>query len=130
MPLHVGDVFYLDLTPHTSPSQSTMKKPHCVVIIMNPGKVANEAHRTINIVPLTSVKPQLWDAVNNRPRIFTHIAIEPQTYPRLTKRTLIKCEQIFTIDRDYFTDLRFQLSKADILKVREKMAYTIGFGST
>lgn len=125
--LFEGDVFFLDLTGHTGISQSTMKDSHYIAVIMNPRKLQNNSHKTIICVPMTSVSSGLWDLENNRPRIYTHHLIRPDRYPKLKNDTLIKCEQIYTINREYFTDYRFTLEKSDLIEVRRRMASIIGF---
>lgn len=125
-----GDVFFLDLTDHTGISKSTMKDPHYIAVVMNPRKLQNDNHKTIICVPMTSVSPGLWDAVNNRPRIFTHHLIKPDKYPELRNDTLIKCEQIYTINREYFTDYKFTLNKRDLVEVRKRMVNIIGYETT
>ncbi len=125
-----GDVFFLDLTKHTGISKSTMKKPHYIAVVMNPRKLSNDNHNTIICVPMTSVNPGLWDTVKNRPRIFTHHLITPGKYPELRNDTLIKCEQIYTINREYFTDYRFTLDSRDLKEVRKRMVSIIGYDET
>lgn len=122
-----GDVFFLDLTGHTGISESTMKDPHYIAVVMNPGKLLNENHRTIICVPMTSVKAKMWDEVKKRPRIYSHYLIEPEKYPELKNNTLIKCEQIYTINREYFSDYRFTLDKHDLHEVRKRMINIIGY---
>lgn len=125
-----GDVFFLDLTNHTGISKSTMKDPHYIAVVMNPRKLLNDNHKTIICVPMTSVNQELWDAAKNRPRIFTHHLIEPKKYPELRNDTLIKCEQIYTINREYFTDYRFTLDSRDLKEVRRRMVSIIGYDKT
>ena len=76
---------------------------------------------------MTSVKPQLWDETYNRPRIQSHYLISPDKYPELRNDTLIKCEHIYTIGREYFTDYRFTLDEQDIHEVRKRMINIIGY---
>lgn len=125
--LREGDVFFLDLTDHTGISQNTMKNPHYIAVIMNSRKLNNNKHKTIICVPMTSAHPQLWDAVNKRPRYNSHHLITPAKYPELKHDTLIKCEQIYTINREYFTDYRFTLDKEDLSEVRRRMVNMIGY---
>lgn len=122
-----GDVFFLDLTDHTGISKSTMKDPHYIAVVMNPRKLQNNNHKTIICVPMTSVRSGLWDQANDRPRIYTHHLIRPDKYPELKNDTLIKCEQIFTINREYFSDYRFTLDKHDLSEVRKRMVSIIGY---
>jgi len=125
--LREGDVFFLNLTKHTGVSRNTMKDPHYIAVIMNKRKLENYNHKTIICVPMTSVQPQLWDETNNRPRLQSHHLITTEKYPELTNNTLVKCEQIYTINREYFTDHRFTLDKQDIYEVRKRMINVIGY---
>ncbi len=125
--LHEGDVFFLDLTDHTGISQNTMKDPHYIAVIMNQRKLGNNNHKTIICVPMTSAHPNLWDAVKNRPHYNSHYLITPAKYPALKHDTLIKCEHIYTINREHFTDYRFTLDKHDLSEVRRRMINMIGY---
>ena len=122
-----GDVFFLDLTQHTGISKNTMKDLHYIAVVMNPRKLLNNNHSTIVCVPMTSLKPNLWDEDNNRPRIYSHYLIKPEKYPELRNNTLIKCEQIYTINREYFSDYRFTLERHDLQEVRKRMVNIIGY---
>ena len=104
-----------------------MKNPHYIAVIMNPRKLQNTKHKTIICVPMTSARANLWDTTNNRPRINSHYLITPAKYPELRNDTLIKCEQIYTINREYFTDFRFALDVQDISEVRKRMFSVIGY---
>jgi mRNA-degrading endonuclease toxin of MazEF toxin-antitoxin module len=127
--LKAGDVFLLNLTEHTGVSQNTIKKPHFVVIVMHPKKLENQNHKTIICVPMTSVHAGLWDFMHNRPRIQSHHCIAPGKYPKLRHDTLIKCEQIYTINREFFTDYHFTLDAHDLKDVRMRMFNIIGYGN-
>ena len=127
--LKEGDVFFLDLTDHTGISSNTMKEPHRIVIVMNPRKLSNTNHKTIICVPIESIRQTLWDAANNRPRIQSHYCISAGKYPELHHDSLIKCEQIYTINREYFTDYRFTLDTRDLKEIRVRMVYIIGYGN-
>ncbi|GAB7015222.1 type II toxin-antitoxin system PemK/MazF family toxin [Methanogenium cariaci] len=122
-----GDVFFLDLTTHTGISQNTMKDPHYIAVIMNPRKLQNTNHKTIICVPMTSARSNLWNENAGKPRVNSHHLITPAKYPELKHDTLIKCEQIYTINREYFTDYRFTLDKQDISEVRKRMFNIIGY---
>lgn len=127
--LKEGDVFFLDLTKHTGISQNTIKDPHFIVIVMHPRKLENPNHKTIICVPLTSVQSGLWDAAKNRPRMQSHHCISSKKYSTLRNDTVIKCEQIYTINRDFFTDYRFTLDAQDLKEVRMRMINIIGYGN-
>ena len=127
--LREGDVFFLDLTDHTGKSANTMKDPHRIVIVMNQRKLDNPAHKTIICVPIESNRATLWDAVNNRPRIHSHHCISATKYHELSHDSLAKCEQIYTINREFFTDYRFTLDSLDLKEVRIRMVNIIGYGN-
>ena len=127
--LKEGDVFFLDLTKHTGISQNTIKDPHFIVVVMHPKKLENQNHKTIICVPLTSVQSHLWDVINSRPRMQSHHCISSKKYSVLRNDTLIKCEQIYTINREFFTDYRFTLDAQDLKEVRMRMFNIIGYGN-
>ena len=122
-----GDVFFFDLTTHTGVSKHTLKGPHFVAVVMDQQKLSNERHNTIVCVPLTSAHPQLMNPEKGRPRIFSHHLISADKYPELAHDTLIKCEQIFTINREFFSEYRFTLDAADLFEVRRRMVSVIGY---
>lgn len=124
--LNEGEVYFFDLTDHTGISANTLKDPHFVAVIMNQKKLTNLNHKTIVCVPMTSKSPTLWDEANDRPRLYSHYSITPEKYRQLSHDTLIKCEQIYTINREFFTDYRFTLDKSDLMEVRRRMVHIIG----
>jgi hypothetical protein len=125
--LREGDVFFLDLTGHTGKSENTLKDPQWIVIVMNQRKLDNFGHKTIVCVPITSVGPTLWDTVNHRPRIQSHYCISAAKYHELHNDSLVKCEHIYTINREFFTDYRFTLDDLDLKEVRVRMVNIIGY---
>jgi uncharacterized protein YifN (PemK superfamily) len=127
--LREGDVFFLDLTGHTGKSVNTMKAPHRIVIVMNQRKLDNPGHKTIVCVPVTSVGPTLWDTANRRPRVQSHHCISAGKYHELEHDSLVKCEHIYTINREFFTDYRFTLDDQDLREVRVRMVNIIGYGN-
>ena len=127
--LKEGDVFFLDLTGHTGKSANTMKDPHRIVIVMNQRKLDNPGHKTIVCVPITSVGPTLWDTVNQRPRIQSHHCISAGKYRELRHDSLARCEHIYTINREFFTDYRFTLDDQDLREIRVRMVNIIGYGN-
>jgi len=127
--LKEGDVFFLDLSDHMGISQNTIKDPHFIVVVMHARKLENQNHKTIICVPLTSVQSGLWDAANNRPRMQSHHCISKKKYSALRNDTFIKCEQIYTINREFFTDYRFTLDAQDLKEVRMRMINIIGYGN-
>jgi len=127
--LREGDVFFLNLTDHTGKSANTMKDPHRVVIVMNQRKLDTPGHKTIICVPVTSIGPALWDAVHQRPRVQSHHCLSARKYRELCHDSLVKCEQIYTINREFFTDYRFTLDKPDLREIRVRMINIIGYGN-
>jgi len=127
--LEEGDVFFLDLTGHTGKSANTIKGPHYLSVVMNPRKLSNPGHKTIICVPMTSLQENLWDAENRRPKMQSHHWISYKKYPKLEHDTIIKCEQIYTINREFFTDYRFTLDTTDLTEVRRRMVNIIGYGN-
>jgi len=96
---------------------------------MNQRKLDNPGHKTIVCVPITSVGPTLWDTVNQRPRIQSHHCISPGKYRELSHDSLVKCEHIYTINREFFTDYRFTLDDQDLREIRVRMVNIIGYGN-
>ena len=127
--LKEGDVFFLDLTDHTGVSANTMKGPHRIAVVMNPRKLENPGHKTIVCVPIESAHAQLWDAVNQRPRIQSHHLLSARKYQELQHDSLAKCEQIYTLNREFFTDHRFTMDAIDLKEIRRRMVNIIGFGN-
>jgi len=123
-----GDVFFLDLTDHTGKSENTMKGPHRIAVVTNPRKLSNPRHKTIVCVPIGSVYPALWDDVNQRPRIQSHYCLTARKYQELHHDSLAKCEQIYTLNREFFTDYRFTIDAIDLKEIRRRMVNIIGFG--
>ena len=126
--LKEGDVFFLDLTDHTGISANTMKGPHRIAVVMNPRKLSNPNHKTIVCVPIESARQNLWDAVNNRPRLQSHYCLAANKYHELHHDSLAKCEQIYTLNREYFQDYRFTIDAPDLREIRRRMVNIIGFG--
>ncbi len=126
--LKEGDVFFLDLSDHTGISENTMKGPHRIAIVMNPRKLANLNYKTIVCVPIESAHATLWDSVNNRPRVQSHHCLAAWKYQELHHDSLAKCEQIYTLNREFFTDYRFTIDAIDLKEIRRRMVNIIGFG--
>jgi hypothetical protein len=126
--LKEGDVFFLDLTDHTGKSANTMKGPHRIAVVMNPRKLENPNHKTIVCVPIESAYPHLWDAENNRPRIQSHHCLAARKYQELHHDSLAKCEQIYTLNREFFIDYRFTIDAIDLKEIRRRMVNIIGYG--
>ena len=95
---------------------------------MNQRKLDNPGHKTIVCVPVTSVGPTLWDSAKNRPRIQSHDGISPGKYRELSHDSLVNCEHIYTINREFFTDYRFTLDEKDLEEIRIRMINIIGYG--
>jgi hypothetical protein len=127
--LKEGDVFFLNLSDHTGISANTMKGPHRIAIIMNPRKLAKPNHKTIVCVPIESVHAGLWDAGNQRPRLQSHHCLAARKYQELDHDSLVKCEQIYTLNREFFTDYRFTIDAIDLQEIRRRMVNIIGFGN-
>ncbi|MFZ1128921.1 type II toxin-antitoxin system PemK/MazF family toxin [Methanoregula sp.] len=123
-----GDVFFLDLTDHTGISTNTMKGPHRIAVVMNPRKLANPGHKTIVCVPIESAHTNLWDSMNNRPRLQSHHCLASRKYAELQHDSLAKCEQIYTLNREFFTDYRFTIDAIDLKEIRRRMVNIIGYG--
>lgn len=126
--LKEGDVFFLDLTDHTGISANTMKGLHRIAVVMSPRKLSNPNHKTIVCVPIESAHPNLWDTVNNRPRLPFHHCLAASKYHELRHDSLAKCEQIYTLNREFFTDYRFTIDATDLWEIRRRMVGIIGLG--
>ena len=96
---------------------------------MNQRKLDNPGHKTIVCVPITSIGPTLWDTEKNRPRVQSHFRISSGKYHELSYDSLVKCEHIYTINREFFTDYRFTLDEEDLKEVRVRMVNIIGYGN-
>lgn len=61
--------------------------------------------------------------------MYYHHLLEARRYPELDRDTIVKCEQIFTINREYFNgNYRFTLEKDDLAAIRQKIAGVIDIG--
>jgi mRNA-degrading endonuclease toxin of MazEF toxin-antitoxin module len=122
--LHSGEVHYIDLTPHTSGSRYTMKSPHYVVIVSNSRILALHGVKYASCVPMTSFQMNIhWNNDKGRLKQPFHHLIEPKNYPELDNDTIIKCDQIFTIDIDHFNNRCFTLNDTDLSEVRKRIAF-------
>jgi len=119
----IGDVFFLNLTPHTSPSMLTMKKAHRVVVIQRTFR--NPPKRVI-VVPCESFRKKHWNEKNRRMKYFVDYLLKSSKYPKLDHDTIVDCSQIFTIDSTFLTDYRFTLKREDIKEIQKRIAYIIG----
>ena len=130
VPIGPGSVHFFDLTNHTGISKHTIKDPHFVTVVMNGRLLSRNGHQTIICVPMTSFRPEIhWDNDKGVMRSFYHHLLEARKYPILDHDTVVKCEQIFTINREYFNgNYRFPLEKDDLMEIRKKIAGVIGIG--
>lgn len=129
-PIGPGSVHFFDLTAHTGVSPNTIKKAHFVAVVMNPRIVSRPRHLTIICVPMTSFRlDDHWDNDKGVMRSFYHYLLEARKYPELDHDTVVKCEQVFTINREYFNgNYRFTLEKDDLIEIRKKLAGVLGIG--
>lgn len=125
-----GNVYYLNLSDHSGSSKKVMKDPHFVTIISNDRLLSNPRIPYAICVPMTSFKMDIhWDNIKGRLRYgYFHHLIEKSKYPSLESDTIIKCDQIFTIDSELYTNFRFSLEKDDIEIIRRKIAFILGYG--
>ena len=123
-----GDVFFIDLTPHTLPSQSTMKDFHPVVIVQS--DIFSHNYPNTIVVPCKSFNPEKhWDYQNKRLKYIFHYLLLKEKYTYLKNNTVVKCEQIFTISKDYLKpeNYWFTLYKDDMIEILRRMSLVIGF---
>lgn len=124
-----GSVHFLDLTEHTKPSNNTIKDRHFVVVVMSSQLTSRENHKTVVIVPVTSLYNIPWNEYRDEPALPFHHIMYKKNYPDLDHDSAVKCEQIFTINREYFNDnYIFELEKKDLQAIHQKIAGVIGFG--
>ena len=125
--LKFGEVYWLDLTKHTSPSKSTMKSSHPVVVIQNEKLFSNKYDNVI-VLPATSFrKNKHWDEDTQNLEYTFHYLLKTDSYPKLRNDTVIKCEQIFTISSKFFTEPLFTLRNDDMRNILMKVALVLGF---
>lgn len=128
-PIGPGTVHFFDLTQHTGISKNTIKSRHYVAVVMNARLLSRNGHNTVVCVPMTSFQPEHWNNTTGKTRLFYHHLLEAQRYPDLDHDTIVKCEQVFTINREYFNgNYKFSLQKGDLSEIRKKIAGVIGVG--
>jgi|GEM_PF-2547723 len=128
--LKTGQVYFIDLSDHRGISQRTMKDPHYVTIITNNRFLSSPNVPYAICVPMTSFDlDSHWDKSKERLKFNFHHLIYKKKYPLLERDTIIKCDQIFTIDREYFNNYQFCLDEADITEVRKRVAFVLGYSS-
>jgi len=67
-----GDVYFIDLTPHTSPSKTTLKNDHRVIVVQDDNLFPN-TYPNVIVVPTTTFNSKIhWDSHNNRLKYKTH----------------------------------------------------------
>lgn len=122
-----GEVYFMDLTPHTLPSKTTMKNDHRVIIIQN-DKLFPNTYPNIIVIPTTSFNPENhWDFEYNRLKYLTHHLLKKDRYNNLKNDTIVKCEQIFTIEKQFLDRYLFTLNNEDMEEILKRVALIIGF---
>jgi len=125
--INAGAVHFIDLTPHTDPSRNTLKGPHYVTIVMNNRFCSSTSYNTAICIPCTSMRPDLWNNRECRLKFGQHHLLYPKDYPGLRNETVVKCDQIFTINKEYLSNFQFFLSEDDLKEIRAKTAFCLGF---
>lgn len=124
-----GDVYWIDLTPHTNPSQHTIKGNHPVVVIQS-SLTFPRPYPNVIVLPCTSFDPKThWDNLNQRLKYKTHFLLQKSKYSKLKNDTIVKCEQIFTIGKHYLQSgtYWFTIDINDMREILKRVTMAIGF---
>lgn len=124
--LQQGAVHFIDLTDHTSPSSLTIKDVHPVIIIQATYKFGDNCRNMI-VVPCTSFNPDRhWNASKQRLKYFNHYLLRASKYSKLKNDTIVKCEQIYTLDRVYFDNYSFTIDNEDLKGIIRRIIWVFG----
>ena len=113
-----GDVYWYDFGLRSS--GYTIQDCHPALVLQN--DMGNRFSPTTIITPLTSAE--------NVHRILpTHCLIQKSDYPQLDNDSIVKLEQIFTIERSDLADQLFmtRFHKATMRRIYEKLRISLNF---
>jgi mRNA interferase MazF len=118
--LRWGDIYWYDFGLRNS--THTIQDWHPTLVLQN--DIGNRFSPTTIITPLTS-------AENVRRMLPTHCLIQKSEHPELDNDSIVKLEQIFTIERDSLADQLFitRFRKATMRKIYEKLMISLNFGA-
>ncbi len=118
--LRWGDVYWYDFGPRTA--IHTIQNWHPALILQN--DMGNRFSPTTIITPLTS-------AENVHRMLPTHCLIQKSEYPELDNDSIVKLEQIFTIERSELADQLFitRFRQATMRRIYEKLRMSLNFGA-
>ncbi len=116
--LRWGDVYWYDFGLRNS--VHTIQDWHPALVLQN--DMGNRFSPTTIITPLTS-------AENVRRILPTHCLIQKSEYPELDNNSIVKLEQIFTIEHSDLADQLFitRFSKATMGRIYEKLGISLNF---
>jgi len=116
--LRWGDVYWYDFGLKNS--AHTIQDWHPALVLQN--DIGNRFSPTTIITPLTS-------AENGRRMLPTHCLIQKLEYPELDNDSIVKLEQIFTIERSDLADQLFitHFRKATMRRIYEKLKISLNF---
>ena len=119
----IGDVYYVDLTPITAHSDHLMKKPHMVLVVQS--KVLD--HSPLRIcVPLTSAKPNHFTK-DGKLKFPTHYLLRKKHYDFLKVDTVVKCEQLITLEwKKYLTKYLGTIDKGALQEIVMRISIAVG----
>ncbi len=125
--VNFGEVYWLDLTQHTYPSSSTMKRRHPVVVIQNEHCFSRKYQNVILVPGTTYDAKKYWDFSSASLKHPFHCLLSSSNYSKLAHDTLIKCEQIFTVSSSYLQSFMFNLTDNDMREILKRIALVLGF---
>jgi len=116
--LRWGDVYWYDFGPRNS--VHTIQDWHPALVLQN--DIGNRFSPTTIITPLTS-------AENIHRMLPTHCLIQKSEYPELDNNSIVKLEQIFTIEHSDLADQFFitRFRKATMRRIYEKLRISLNF---
>ncbi|WP_129408100.1 type II toxin-antitoxin system PemK/MazF family toxin [Marinitoga lauensis] len=104
-----------------------MKNDHRVIIVQD-DKIFSASYSNIIVIPTTSFEPKKhWDSQNNRLKYVTHHLLHKSQYSELKRDTIVKCEQLFTIEKRFLDRYLFTLNNDDMEEILKRIALVLGF---
>ena len=126
--LRWGDVYWYDFELRNS--AHTIQDWHPTLVLQN--DVGNRFSPTTIITPLTSAEnanPNARLRLSVRRMLPTHCLILKSEYPELDNDSIVKLEQIFTIERSDLADQLFitRFRKETMRRIYEKLRISLNF---
>jgi len=121
----IGDIYAVNFNWFTSHSEHLVKGVHLLLVLQTPE--LNKSPLRV-CVPLTSLKEKHLNT-EGKLKYPMHYLLRKDDYSFLEKDTIVKCEQIITIEwRKFLPDQNYcgTIKRGDLLEITMKMAKVIG----